>query len=169
MHTKIKETVKNIDESNLESLQRIWLPQFKIGRQNRNEMKLNQQIKGFEISKDGHEVLHYMEQSLMMIYAAPISTGTLLFEYQPYYDEVTCSLGNKEQEVLIDDSEFFVALMHDQITKSGIDMPLMVGRVTFENWKRNDGLNQSTIAGGTIGDSSIRIINNSVSKENTYR
>lgn len=52
---------------------------------------------------------------------------------------------------------------------SGIDLPLMVGRVSTENWKRVDGLNQSTIAPGTIGDSSLRIINKTLSKENTYR
>lgn len=54
-------------------------------------MKFNEQIKGFKVSQDGHEVLHYMEQSLFMIYAPPISNGTLLFEHLPYYDQVTGS------------------------------------------------------------------------------
>ena len=41
MHSKIKEAVKNIDEKNLEPLQRLWLPQFKVGRQSRDELKFN--------------------------------------------------------------------------------------------------------------------------------
>lgn len=52
MHSKIKDTVTNIDESNLEPLQRIWFPQFKVGRQSRDEMKVIEAIKGYKVCND---------------------------------------------------------------------------------------------------------------------
>ena len=37
---------------------------------------------------------------------------------------------------MVQEQEFFVGITHRQIEDSGIDLPLLVAKVTRENWKK---------------------------------
>lgn len=82
MHESVKNGLKGFEEIASDFEQRsVWLPQFKIGVQNKDEMKSNNQIKNYRLS-DGEQplyVLEYMDQAALQLYAAPMSEGNLIF------------------------------------------------------------------------------------------
>jgi hypothetical protein len=55
MHNLIQKEINDIDIESFQGLQRVWIPQFSIGRDQRQAMDKNDSINGFKIKVDGEK------------------------------------------------------------------------------------------------------------------
>jgi len=56
-----------------------------------------------------------------------VSEGNLIF-----------SVNESKGDILVQETEFFIAVTHRQLENSGIDLPLMVAQVTRGDWKKTN-------------------------------
>ena len=95
-------------------------------------MKSEEPIKNFKM-KDGDNtsakeedkpvyIQEYMHQSQLELYLPPLSDAHLIVE--PTRDDI-----------IIQDQEFYVAITLSQLERSGIQMPLLVAKVTENDWR----------------------------------
>lgn len=128
MHDQIKTELNNLNIDNFQSLQRVWLPQFSIGREHRTMMEKNNEINGYKLKVETEDLplqmLEYQEQQAFQLCAMPISEGNLIFEQDEFYDDNLSLEQNDElrhqsngklkvQEVTVADKEFYIAMIHD--------------------------------------------------------
>ena len=71
-------------------------------------------------------VQEYVNQSVIEAYAPPRNRASLLVEPNP------------EEDIIIEDEEFYIAVTHQQqLENAGIQLPVVVAKVTKANWKQN--------------------------------
>ena len=60
-------------------------------------------------------MLEYQDQAALQLYAPPVSDSNLIFSFD-----------SSRGEVMVSEPVFYVAITHQQLDNSGVDMPLLV-------------------------------------------
>lgn len=127
MHNLIKQELEDMKTDQFQDLQRVWLPQFAIGRESRLAMEKNNQILGYKIKiedeKEPMQILEMQNQNTFQLSANPQSDGNLVFEPNEFYDDNLSYEQNEDlrhqsngnlriNELLIKAEVFYVSMTH---------------------------------------------------------
>jgi hypothetical protein len=134
MHADVRDALANLKVTTTHENQKLWLPQFKIGnKKEQDQMRSEEPIKNFKAAvdpetKEATYVQEYVNQSVFELFAPPESDSHMILEM------------NRAKELVVDDSEFIVAMNLEKLEQAEIELPLCVAQVTKANW-RKAGLN----------------------------
>ena len=136
MHDKIRNAINSFTQEKNYAAgdKQIWIPQFKIGdKQSHSDMKSEEPILNYKVedantqqSKLPVYVQEYVTQSVLEVYAPPTNQASLKVQF------------NEQKDILIDDDEFFIALTHQQLEMTGVQLPLVVAKIDRSNWKKSE-------------------------------
>ena len=68
-------------------------------------------------------VQEYVNQSVIELFAPPTSDAHLKVQV------------NQQKDIIVDDDEFYIAVTQQQLEMTGIQLPIVVAKVTKDNWK----------------------------------
>ena len=130
VHQVVKEGLRGMNEQKRyeEGEVGLVLPQFKIGAVDSATPDLHpiDELSGSIVKVGSTElrVNKYMQSVGVELFAPPVSKGNLIVDV------------DSQKDIAILDEEFLVAVSVNKFENAGVDLPLCVGKVTSDIWRK---------------------------------